>query len=116
MANVLMQQGKVQEALALYEEALRTKQGLGDVRGVAVTRANVSQLLLQQGEHGRALHLAWQAYSSLEQQGYTSDAQVMRQLLTSIKGEVLGPGPFDARWAEVIAEPQPGWLRAVQES
>jgi tetratricopeptide (TPR) repeat protein len=114
MADVLVQQGKPQEAMALYEQALHTKQDLGDVREVAVTQANFCQLLFQQGEHQRALSMAWEAYTSLRQSGFAYDAQVMQQLLISIKGQVPGPSQFDALWVQVMHQPQPDWLRDVR--
>ncbi len=114
MADVLVQLGKPQEAMTLYEQSLHTKQELGDVREVAVTQANFSQLLLQQDEYPRALVMAWEAYTSLRQSGFTRDAQIMQQLLISIKGEYLGPAQFDALWQQVISNPQPDWLREVQ--
>ena len=54
MADVLVQQGKVGEALALYEQSLRTDQELGDVRGVAVTQQAMANVLVQQGKVGEA--------------------------------------------------------------
>jgi hypothetical protein len=116
MADVLVDLGKPQEAMALYQQALLTKQQLGDVRGVAVTQANFSQLLLEQGEYKRALSMAWDAYSSLSDHGYTRDTQFMQQLLISIKGWTLGPERFDALWKQVMSDPQPAWLRDVQAS
>ena len=116
MAAVLSQQGKPQEAMALYEQSLRTKQELGDLREVAVTQANFSQLLLQQGEQQRALQMAWQAYTDLHEHGYTYDAQIMQQLLITLKGQVLGPEPFDALWAQLFQGPQPNWLTNVEAS
>jgi hypothetical protein len=116
MANVLRQEGKPKEALVLYEEALRSMQELGDVRSVAATQANFSLLLFQQGEHRRALLMAWDAYTSLAQHGYSYDAQAMQRLLISIKGRTLGPEEFDKLWQQVMSEPQPEWLRDVQAS
>ena len=114
MANVLMQQGKPQEAMTLYEQALRTTQELGDIREIAVTQANFCQLLFQQGEYHRVLSMAWEAYTSLHKSGFTYDAQVVQQLLISIKGQMLGPAQFNALWVQVIHQPQPDWLRDVQ--
>ena len=56
MADVLSQQGKPQEALALYEESLHTE-GLGDVREVAVTQNAMADVLSQQGKPQEALAL-----------------------------------------------------------
>ena len=114
IADVLVRLGQPQEALALYEQALRTKLELGDKREVAVTQANFSQLLLQLGEHHRALRMAWEAYTSLHHHGYAPDAQVVQEVLISIKGQVLGPAQFDTVWREAIDIPQPAWLRDVQ--
>ena len=98
----------------MYEQALEIDQELGDVRGVAVTQANYSQLLLQQGELPYALKMAWDAFTSLERSGFSHDAQIMQQLLISIKGQVLGPVQFDAAWEHAVHQPQPDWLRDVQ--
>jgi tetratricopeptide (TPR) repeat protein len=114
MADVLVQLGKPQEAMALYEQSLRTTQELGDVRSIAATQANYCQLLFQQDERHRALSIAWEAYNSLHQSNFTNDAQVVQQLLISIKGQVLGPVQFDTLWKEVISETQPDWLCEVQ--
>ncbi|MFL5658568.1 MAG: tetratricopeptide repeat protein [Ktedonobacteraceae bacterium] len=116
IAVVLVRQGRLQEALTLYEQALSNLQELGDMHGVAVIQANFSQLLFQQGEHPRALLMAWEAYTSLRQHGFSYDAQLMQQLLISIKGQVLGPEKFDMLWKQVMSEPQPDWLRDVQAS
>jgi len=114
MADVLQQLGKSQEALVLYEQTLHTYQELGDLRSVAVAQANFCQLLLQQGEHRRALPMAWEAYNGLSQHGFAYDAQIMQQLLISIKGKVLGTAQFDTLWEQVMSEPQLDWLRKVQ--
>jgi tetratricopeptide (TPR) repeat protein len=114
IADVLVQQGMPQEALAFYEQALRTTQELGDMREVAVTQANFCQLLFQQGEYHRVLSMAWEAYTILHKSGFTYDAQVVQQLLISIKGQMLGPVQYNALWVQVIHQPQPDWLRDVQ--
>ena len=49
MADVLSQLGRPQEAMALYEESLRTIQALGDTRGVAVTQGSMADVLRQLG-------------------------------------------------------------------
>ena len=116
MANVLSQQGKPQEAMRLYEQSLRTKQEVGDLRGVAVTQANFSQLLLQQGEQQRSLSMVWQAHTSLDEHGYTYDAQIMQRLLLTLKEQVLGPELFDSLWAQLFHDPQPMWLTAGESS
>jgi hypothetical protein len=93
--------------------ALRTTQELGDVREVALTQANLSHLLFQQGEHHHALFIVWEAYSSLQQSGFISDAQAIQHLLISIKVQMLDPALFDALCAQVIHQPQSAWLRDV---
>jgi hypothetical protein len=47
MANVLVQQGRVAEAMKLYEASLTTKQELGDVREIAVTQHAMANVLVQ---------------------------------------------------------------------
>ena len=110
MAAVLSQLGRPQEALALYEESLRTKKALGDTRGVAVTQANFGQFLLQQGEHLRAVAVLWEAYAALQAAGYAADAQTLRELLAAVRAQVLGPEAFDRAWEEAVGQAQPGWL------
>jgi tetratricopeptide (TPR) repeat protein len=116
MAGVLVDLGKPQEALALYEQSLRIRQELRDVRGIALTQTHLSQLLFEYGAHRRAMPMAWEAYTSLSLYGYSYNAQIMQQLLKSIKGEVLSPDQFDVLWEQVIQNPQPEWLRDVQAS
>jgi len=50
MAAVLRQQGKPQEAMALYERVLPVYQELEDVRSVAVTQSAMAAVLRQQGK------------------------------------------------------------------
>ena len=57
MADVLSQQGKPQEALALYEESLRVYQEVGDIRSIAVTQDAMANVLRQQGKPQEALAL-----------------------------------------------------------
>jgi pentatricopeptide repeat protein len=51
IANALVEQGKVEEALSLYEQSLQIYQQLGDVREVAVALTHIGSLLVQAGEH-----------------------------------------------------------------
>ena len=113
MADLFQQQGRPQEAMALYEQSLRTKQELGDVREIAVTEANFAQLLFQQGEQARALSMAWHAYTCLGDHGYSRDAQIMQEILASLKEQFAETAHFDALWEQAVYEPQPDWLRAV---
>ncbi|MEO8956067.1 MAG: tetratricopeptide repeat protein, partial [Ktedonobacteraceae bacterium] len=113
MAALFQQQGRPQEAMALYEQALHTKQELGDIREIAVTEANFAQLLFQQGEQVRALSLAWHAFTSLASHGYTRDAQIMQEILASLKEQFADTAHFDALWEQAVYEPQPDWLRTV---
>jgi tetratricopeptide (TPR) repeat protein len=114
MADILVELGKVEEAIDLYEQNLCAARELGDMQGVAVTQNNFSRLLLQLGEHRQALEMAWEAYTSVSQSGFTYDTQVLQQLLISIKWQKLGPSQFDAIWAQIMRQPQPDWLRDVQ--
>jgi hypothetical protein len=108
--------GQPQRAMELFEASLKTKQELGDVRGIAVARANYSQLLIMEGEARRGMVMALQAYADLVRGGYTADAGTMQQLLRQIKGQVLGVERFDTLWAQVMNQVQPDWLRAVTSS
>src|SRR5436190_1191338 len=57
------------EALALYEQSLRTDQELGDVRGVAVTQHDMTNVLVQQGKVGEALALYEQSLRTKKEIG-----------------------------------------------
>jgi tetratricopeptide (TPR) repeat protein len=111
LADVLRQLGRPQEALALYEAALRTKKAMGDTRAVAVTQANYGQFLLGQGEANRAVAMLWEAFVTLDCTGYASDAEAMRQILGAARSQTLGPEAFDRAWAAAVGQPQPEWLR-----
>ena len=113
MAAVLVQQGKPAEAMKLYEESLQTKQQLGDVRGIAVTQANMSQVLFSSlNEPQQAIALAWEAYQSLDSHGYIADAQTMQSILADMKS--TNPTSFDTLWSQQFQQPQPDWLLNVQ--
>ena len=66
MANVLRQLGKPQEALALYEQALRTTQEVGDVRSVAVAQSAMAKVL-STGKPQEALALYEQALRTYQE-------------------------------------------------
>ena len=102
--------GKSQEAMALYQDALATKKVLGDVRGIAVTQANIGTFLLQQGDARFGTEILWAAYTTFDSAGYAADAATLRAWLTTLKIRVLGPDHFNALWAEVVGGAQPAWL------
>jgi tetratricopeptide (TPR) repeat protein len=112
MADVLRQMGKPQEAMKLYAESLATIQALGDVRAIAVTQANFGQFLLQEGTARDAVAMLWAAFAALERAGYAADAATLRDWLTDIKHDTLGPDRFDALWSTAIGGAQPDWLAA----
>jgi tetratricopeptide (TPR) repeat protein len=114
ITDVLVRQDKLQDALMYYEQCLNIWQELGDIRRIALIKAKFCQLLFRQGNHRRALSMAWESYTSLSRHGFSNDAQTMRQLLIAVKSQVLGSAKFDILWKQVVNEPQPDWLLAVQ--
>jgi len=114
ITDVLVRQDKLQDALVYYEQCLNIWQELGDIRRIALIKAKFCQLLFRQGNHRRALSMAWESYTSLSRHGFSNDAQTLRQLLIAVKRQVLGSAQFDILWKQVINEPQPDWLLTVQ--
>jgi pentatricopeptide repeat protein len=57
LANVLVQQGKIEEGVRLYEESLKTYQEIGDIRSIAVTQNALANVLVQQGKIEEAMRL-----------------------------------------------------------
>jgi hypothetical protein len=82
------------------------------VREVAVTEANLAQLLFGQGEYDQGLSFAWDAYTRLQESGYLYDAQMMQNILVSLKETYLSQ--FNTSWEQLIKEEQPDWLRKVE--
>jgi len=114
-ANVLRQQGRVTEAIKLYEQSLNAKQELGDVREIATTQANLGCLLWQQGEYIKALAMVWQAYKNLPERNFPLDTQGIQGILKSFKKNFASEEQaFDALWLQATSEPQPSWLNEVQ--
>ncbi|HTK09019.1 MAG TPA: hypothetical protein VL485_17755, partial [Ktedonobacteraceae bacterium] len=104
-------QGKIADAVKLYEELLKIIQEVGDVREVAVTKANLGQLLWQEGALPQALLHIWQAYVSLSQERCLSDVEAVSAILTSMKA--IDSAHFNLVWKEVVDGPQPEWLDHV---
>jgi tetratricopeptide (TPR) repeat protein len=62
-------QGKPQEAMALYQEALATKKALGDVRSIAVTQSSMADVLRQMGKPQEAMALYQESLATLQALG-----------------------------------------------
>jgi ATP/maltotriose-dependent transcriptional regulator MalT len=81
---VLVQQGKVAEALALCEKSLHTKQVLGDIRGIAVTQQAMADVLMQQGKVAEALDLYEQSLHAFQEQGEVRGITVTQQAMANV--------------------------------
>ena len=62
--------------MALYEEALRTIQALGDTRGVAVTQGSMADVLRQLGRPQEAMALYEEALRTIQALGDTRGVAV----------------------------------------
>jgi hypothetical protein len=74
----------------------------------------MGQLLMQLGEHQRALGLIWEAHKNLIALRFAPDVQAVQQILMRFKAQSLGTELFDQVWQQAIGEIQPEWLRDVQ--
>ena len=50
MAGIYAQQGQVEQAIALYQQSLEIQESIGNVRGKAITLANMGDLLAKNGD------------------------------------------------------------------
>ena len=112
-AKLLLKQGDTQGAIDLYEQARQAHQKLGGLGEVAVVEAQLGQIFFGQQDYRRALPLIWHAYTIFAERQYTQTAQNGQTFLVAAKQQ-LSAGQFDALWEQVIAEPQPDWLREEQ--
>src|SRR5258708_6746974 len=69
MATMLLPQGRVQEALSLYEQSLQVSQQLGEMRSVSATQSGIANVFVQQGKIEEALSLYEQSLQIRQQLG-----------------------------------------------
>ena len=69
MADVLVGQGKIAEAMELYKQALQVYQEVGDVQGIAVTQHAMADVLVGQGKIAEAMELYKQALQVYQEVG-----------------------------------------------
>lgn len=79
--SVYVNQGKVKEAIALYEECLRTVRAIGNVHGIAITLATLAQTIaVNQQDFGTALDYLQQSEAILRRIG-SPDAEMVAGIL-----------------------------------
>ena len=61
LAELLTQQGQIQQAMDLYQQSAKIDEQIGNVKGKAATLANMAWLAWQQGDHEKARMLNLQA-------------------------------------------------------
>jgi hypothetical protein len=102
--------GRWDEALALYEESLKTIQSLNDPRSIAVTQVSLAQLLVvSEKDPPRAVKMMWHSYVTLERLNNPREIAQMRDIVRAIKDKI-GAARFNTIWQSVIEAAQPAWL------
>src|SRR6266699_596587 len=92
MADVLRQQGKPQEAVALYEQSLRTFQELEDPREVAMTQHTMANVLRQQSKPQEAMTLYEQSLRTSQELGDPREVAITQGNLCQL---LLQQGEYD---------------------
>ncbi|MBD2014703.1 tetratricopeptide repeat protein [Microcoleus sp. FACHB-53] len=78
-------QGKVEQALDLYQQVLETAESIGDVRGKAAALANLGQLLAdEKGDFDKALDYLLQSLEIL-QRLQSPDTETVREALARVQ-------------------------------
>jgi tetratricopeptide (TPR) repeat protein len=91
LAIIYAQQGKVSEAIALFQQSLELKEQIGDVQGKAATLHCMAIIYAQQGNVSEAIALFQQSLELTEQignvQGKAATLAMMGKLLADEQGE-----------------------------
>src|SRR5215831_18943938 len=82
-ANIYAQQGQMEQALTLSQQALDIRERIGDAQGKAATLAMMGQLLATRGEVVRGLDCLRASLMLLEQLK-SPDAQTVRNIIARL--------------------------------
>ncbi len=107
-------QGKPQEAMALYQEALATLQALGDVRAIAVTQSKMADMLRQMGKPQEAMAIYQEALATLQALGDVRSIAVTQSKMADVLSQMGKPQEALALYQEALATLQAlGDVRAI---
>ncbi len=92
LATLYMDQGEIDQAIALYQQSLELKEKIGDVQGKAATLHQLATIYANQGEIGQAIALYHQ---SLEIKEKIGDVQGKAATLHQLAGLYVNQGEID---------------------
>jgi tetratricopeptide (TPR) repeat protein len=114
MADVLMQMGKPNEAMALYKESLETIQALGDVRAIAVTQSSMADVLMQMGKPNEAMALYKESLETIQALGDVRAIAVTQSKMADVLMQMGKPNEAMALYKESLETIQAlGDVRAI---
>jgi tetratricopeptide (TPR) repeat protein len=100
--DLLRQTGRPQEAMALYEESLRTFHALGDTRSVAVTQTSLADVLSQTGRPQEAITLYEESLRTFRALGDTRSVAVTQTSLADVLSQMGRPREAMALYEESL--------------
>ncbi len=83
MAGIYANQGKVEEAIGLYQQSLAIHEQIGNVHGKAATLVMMAQLVARQGNIDQAITLTRESLSILQRIG-SWEAQAVQEILDGL--------------------------------
>jgi tetratricopeptide (TPR) repeat protein len=89
MAGIYANQGKVEEAIGLYQQVMAIDEQIGNVQGKAATLAMMGNLLTNQGEFDRAIPMLQESATLLENIGSWETEKVQQMMINAIIQKVL---------------------------
>lgn len=116
-ATALVTRGDLAGAMALYEQSLAIKDGLGDVRGKSATLVMLAQLQFARGDQDVALGNARTSLQLLQAMGATPDAAQVAQIIQQMEAARSGgaaTGPDDRSPARLVGALVAATVRALR--
>jgi tetratricopeptide (TPR) repeat protein len=89
MAGIYVNQGKVEEAIGLYQQSIDIEEQIGNVQGKAATLAMMGDLLTNQGEFDRAIPMLQESATILQSIGSWETEKVQQMVINAIIQKVL---------------------------
>ena len=106
--------GQNRRALALYQQALRTMQELGEVRGVAMTQHAMADVLVQLGKPQEALALYEQSLRTMQELGEVRGVAVTQHAMAGVLRQLGKPQEALALYEQALRTKQElGEVRGV---
>lgn len=116
LAELLCEQGRVEEAHVVFGEARRVFRAAGLAIGVAATTSSLGRLAARTGDHGTAGELLAEAEAEFRGLGnpvYVADTLVRKAELALLSGDAATPEHIDAALAAVREADAGVWPRLV---